>query len=608
MGIQSFFSSASGLEAHSTWLDVIGNNISNANTVAYKSSRLQFADQLSASLSNAQGADGNLGGVNAKQSGTGTRVSAIDRIFTQGANLQTTRNLDLAIQGDGFFVVEKGDQRLYTRAGNLDFDGEGYLVDPNGGFIQGIMTRGAGTTSEMYDVDNGDPPFTILDPPSYLETNHVTFGPLQESDAVGRIRIETGYVLPAKDTTSLVLSGNLDANQKATFEGGILDLNPNGRAAIPLALALGLGTAAQTTNGYFDLTPIGTGGGFALHQLTRLSAPVMSAGVPLSAAQANDGNIWQDPDNVPAARTDQTVYDPKGNERQISILFYQVNDLGDGGINSTDGPSQAAYAWYAFDTTGGANPSNANLVAGTGILEGEVVGQNPQGYNRGIWGDQYVGDLLYFGTDGSLASPGASSFNNLEDPPRAQVATAPRIYLPARQTADAPEGGDGVATITISFGTLGQRDGVRGMAEGETQGGQYVGHSYLQLVSQDGYAEGTLIELSISQAGVIEGNFTNGQTGVDLARISMARFSNPEGLSSVGGNYYTQSANSGPLTIGFAGEGTIGTLQSGALEASNVDLGLELTNMIIAQRSYDANSRTLGVSNENWQTAIGMKR
>jgi hypothetical protein len=75
-----------------------------------------------------------------------------------------------------------------------------------------------------------------------------------------------------------VLSGNLDANQKATFEGGILDLNPNGRAAIPLALALGLGTAAQTTNGYFDLTPIGTGGGFALHQLTRLSAPVMSAG------------------------------------------------------------------------------------------------------------------------------------------------------------------------------------------------------------------------------------------------------------------------------------------------------------------------------------------
>jgi flagellar hook-basal body protein len=132
------------------------------------------------------------------------------------------------------------------------------------------------------------------------------------------------------------------------------------------------------------------------------------------------------------------------------------------------------------------------------------------------------------------------------------------------------------------------------MAEGETQGGQYVGHSYLQLVSQDGYAEGTLIELSISQAGVIEGNFTNGQTGVDLARISMARFSNPEGLSSVGGNYYTQSANSGPLTIGFAGEGTIGTLQSGALEASNVDLGLELTNMIIAQRSYDANSRTSG--------------
>jgi flagellar hook protein FlgE len=86
----------------------------------------------------------------------------------------------------------------------------------------------------------------------------------------------------------------------------------------------------------------------------------------------------------------------------------------------------------------------------------------------------------------------------------------------------------------------------------------------------------------------------------------MARFSNPEGLSKVGNNDYNQSANSGPLEMGFAGEGAIGTIQSGALEASNVDLGLEMTNMIIAQRSYELNSKTIGVSSDNWKTAVDM--
>jgi flagellar hook-basal body protein len=310
----------------------------------------------------------------------------------------------------------------------------------------------------------------------------------------------------------------------------------------------------------------------------------------------------------PAATSSQTVYDQQGNARQITFLFYQVNDLGDGGINSASGPSQAAYAWYAFDTTGGQSPSNTNLLGGTSILEGEVTGQNPQGFNRGIWGDQYTGDLLYFNTDGSLASPGANDINQLGDPPRADIATTPRIYLPTTQTSDSTNGGDGVTSISISFGTIGQKDGVYSDATGSYSGSVYTAQSKVQEISQDGYAEGVLKTLSVNKDGVILGDFSNGQTGIELARISLARFSNPEGLSRTGDNYYTQSANSGPLEMEFAGEGNVGTIQSGALEASNVDLSQELTNMIIAQRCYEMNSKTIGVSSDNWKTANEMKR
>ena len=609
MGIQSFFSGVSGLESHSTWLDVIGNNISNANTVAYKSSRLKFADQLNATLSEGQGASGSLGGVSPLQLGTGTRVASIETLFTQGSNLDTGRNLDLAIQGDGFFMVQNGDQRFYTRDGNLSLDGVGNLVDASGGYIQGIVTQGAGTSSELYDVDKGNPPYTSIDPPQYLATTHSTFGPLNRGlDAVGNIRIEPNMELPAKDTTSLSLGGNLDAGLSATQTGGILDLAPDGKPVLPLAIGMTAATVGDETNGFFGVTAIGTNGDFALHQLKGLTSPVVGSGVALSVAKANDSNAWEQSSYTPASTSTETVYDQQGNARQISFLFYQVNDLGDGGINSTSGPSQAAYAWYAFDTTGGQSASNSNLLGGTGILEGEVDGQNPPGYNRGVWGDQYTGDLLYFNTDGSLKSQGATSFNQLEDPARADISASPRIYLPASQSSGSANSGDGVTDISVSFGTVGQRDGVYSDAAGSYSGSVYTAQSNVQGVSQDGYGAGILKSetLSVGTDGVVSGTFTNGKT-MELARIAMARFSNPEGLYKAGNNYYSQSANSGPLEIGFAGEGTIGTIASGTLESSNVDMSDELSNMIIAQRSYELNSRTIGVSNETWKTAIDMK-
>jgi flagellar hook protein FlgE len=138
--MRSLFSGVSGLKNHQTRMDVIGNNISNVNTYGFKYSRVTFQDMLSQTIAGAARPEGTKGGVNPKQVGLGMTIASIDRIITQGS-LQTTGNqTDLAISGDGFFVISKGDKDYYTRAGNFSLDRDGTLVNPaNGLRVQGWM-------------------------------------------------------------------------------------------------------------------------------------------------------------------------------------------------------------------------------------------------------------------------------------------------------------------------------------------------------------------------------------------------------------------------------------------------------------------------------------
>ena len=123
------YSAISGLQASSTWLDVIGNNISNVNTVAYKASRVEFADQFSQTLDGATGDNPNIGtgGTDPEQVGLGTRVASIQTIFSEGTLQNTGISTDIAIVGNGFLVSKSGDLTLLTRAGNLTFDSNGNL-------------------------------------------------------------------------------------------------------------------------------------------------------------------------------------------------------------------------------------------------------------------------------------------------------------------------------------------------------------------------------------------------------------------------------------------------------------------------------------------------
>jgi len=131
------FSAVSGLRSHQTMMDVVGNNIANVNTTGYKSNSVVFEDLLSQTLRGAGAPTSSVGGTNPAQVGLGVRAAGIQTSFVQGAAQATGRSTDLAIQGDGFFVVNQGGEQLFTRAGSLSLDASGRLATVDGAIIQG---------------------------------------------------------------------------------------------------------------------------------------------------------------------------------------------------------------------------------------------------------------------------------------------------------------------------------------------------------------------------------------------------------------------------------------------------------------------------------------
>ncbi len=137
--MRSMFTGVSGLRSHQLMMDVVGDNIANINTPGFKGSRVMFQDTLSQALRGGAAASNGQGGVNPQQVGLGVRVAAIESINTQGPTQNTGRPTDVAIQGEGFFVVRAGVEQLYTRAGSFGFDNVGNLADPMGAIVQGWL-------------------------------------------------------------------------------------------------------------------------------------------------------------------------------------------------------------------------------------------------------------------------------------------------------------------------------------------------------------------------------------------------------------------------------------------------------------------------------------
>ncbi|MGO4258031.1 flagellar hook-basal body complex protein [Marmoricola sp. RAF53] len=171
--LRSLFAGISGLRVNQAMLDVTGNNIANANTTGYKSSSTVFSDTLSQMLTGASAANATRGGTNPIQIGLGVQLAATNGNFTQGSTQTTGRPTDLMLSGDGMFVVMKGNEQLYTRAGAFSFDNNGTLVAPTGNRVQGYALDAAGLpTGGLVDVTLSTAGLTPPVPPGVQLTSY----------------------------------------------------------------------------------------------------------------------------------------------------------------------------------------------------------------------------------------------------------------------------------------------------------------------------------------------------------------------------------------------------------------------------------------------------
>jgi flagellar hook protein FlgE len=223
--LRSLFSAISGLQAHQTKMDVVGNNIANVNTVGYKSQTTVFEDTLSQILRNGSAPTATTAGTNPAQVGLGVKVGDITTNFSQGSTQSTGRSTDFLISGDGFFITEVGNEKLYTRAGSFDVDSTGRLVTPDGGILQG------------WEATNG-----------VLNTN----GP------VGPLTIPFGSTIPPRATTNSEIAGNLDSTAAS---GTTMQTNMTMYDAAGTAHSMSYTLTKDATTGDWDMKIVNASGG-----------------------------------------------------------------------------------------------------------------------------------------------------------------------------------------------------------------------------------------------------------------------------------------------------------------------------------------------------------
>lgn len=425
--LRSLYSGVSGMRNNQVRMDVIGNNVANVNTVAFKAGRVTFKEGFAQVLQSATRPSGDVGGTNAMQVGLGSQLGSITTLFSQGSIESTSSDTDLAIQGDGFFVVAKGAQRMYTRAGDFQFDAGGRLVQPATGFsVQGRMAIGGALGGGLTDI---------------------VIAPDLKS--------------AAKATTNIRVGGNLDA-----------------------------------------------------------SAPIVAGDTPAERAASPDA--FRD--------TSIEVYDSQGTKHEVKLSFFKTADN--------------TWNWQV-DRSSLSATEQASLSGDAGVVT--------------------------FGTDGRMVA-----------------GAAPNISFQ-------PDSGAAPLAINVDFGS-----GLSGLT-------QYSSAATAVVQDQNGFTMGSIAGVSIDKTGTVMGSFTNGVVQA-LAQVSLASFTNPTGLERQGDNLYVASGNSGEPVIGYSREGNESTIQSKSLEMSNVDLAQEFTNMIVAQRGFQASSRVITTSDEMLQEVVGLKR
>lgn len=566
----ALYTGLSGLMANSNRLDVIGNNIANVNTTAYKSNRMSFAPTFSRNFSLGTAPGAATGGTNPGQVGLGVSVSGTQRNFANGAIGATGVNTDLAIEGSGFFVVESSSQRFFTRDGSFVRNPNNDLVTQSGAQVMGF------NVDEQFNVIEGDlQPLNIaLGTLTLAEaTRNVTFnGNLNASGEIGQqgsMHTSRSFYTDPAGTTPVTGNEDIGAVDIWVSDGvGGTTLAFDSSAAGPIEI-----TVAGVEKGGKDLgSHTWTHGvdGTTLNDFAGFLDQVLGTDSSNVGGQSLGGSVSFD-------AAGQLVV--TGNEGTVQALDIDSADLvvtgnvgGSGGVGQPFVMSQiqspigesVRTSFVVYDSLGTPITVDLSLVLQETNASGGTVWEFIAESNDNAINDRVIGlGVVEFDANGRFLDASNQSF---------QITRDNGAVSPLTINMDFDNGTDAVSSLTDSA-------------------------SNLAAVFQDGSSIGTLSNFSIGEDGIISGAFTNGLTR-SIGQVALAKFSNPEGLVDSGNNLFSTGPNSGTPLIANPLEFGTGRVVGGALELSNVDLSQEFINMIMTSTGYSAASRVITTTDE----------
>ena len=536
----------SGLQTHQTMLDVTGNNLANVDTYGFKSSRVTFGELLAQTMREATQATAGVGGTNPQQVGAGVKVASIDRNMSQGSLIFTGQSLDMAIEGSGYFTLNDGQQDVYTRVGAFAVDANFNLVDPSSGDrVQRIGSEGV--AEGFQNASSAD------------------------------IRIPYDVALPAKATTTVVFSGNLSSNDNSTsttnlLSSGISYTVDGGMATkdsllsdLDQAQGLAAGDTIAITGTTADGTAVSTTLTLAAGTTVDDLLSAITAAFPGSTASFSNGDIKLTDAKAGYSQADLNLAYTGAGELTLPNYFKIQQAGGERTINTNI---------EIFDSQGVGHVLSVAFVATKAPNTWDVV-------LTGMTGDGFMDDRrvkgVTFGADGAY---------------RGLTGTDDTTFR-VRYGSDAGN----VQDVQLNLGEPGQFNGLS----------QFGGTSTVAASGQDGYGAGYLSNLSVSRDGILVGMFTNG-VRQNIAALKLVTFQNPAALESIGNGMFSASANSGDPLPTRAQSGGAGSVNGGSLEKSNVDMASEFVNLIQAQNGYQANARTIRVTNDMLQQLVNMIR
>ena len=729
--IRSIYAGISGLRTHQAFLDVVGNNIANVNTIGFKAGRITFEETFSLTLASAQMPNNRLGGVNPLQLGLGTNIGSIDTLVSQGTLETTEQTTDLALQGNGWFILSDKINQYYTRSGAFQFDAQGSLVNPNNGSrVQGVLANTQGIIPVGEPLTDIILPFgkkapakstTAVSFTGNLNAGEESKGTVLRTKPVYAVE-RTGRILPGSNSnvqgllarssagvttsvegvtenaTTVTVSDGLDRNadgvinEKDNFvftfvarntasdldfhslqdmvdginnvfkAGGLA--NPTGAGAYSvnptglqtLSAQIQSDGSIQFTRANPNLSMVGEGlkiistnsnlqRSLESANNTSLTTAASSTDMFSHIAQSDDIMTYLRDQNgvgLGLQTGDQIAID--GNVGGISISnVYQTFNITTGTENYGQFLERIRKAFDIISESGGVDVSSEGYLqlTGDGGTVNEISSANIRTTNRPYFNaifdstpnnwieTQKANDVtaaasatvfdslgqkhiltLTFRKDSKTVNKWNFEFNVNEPATISGGSTgyitfdtdgslSTFVHLGAATTVSfSPKtGAVDPVNITINPGTVGLFDGI-------TQLGTFTS---LVANDQNGYGMGELDSISIDNEGRITGTFTNGVSQL-MGQLAIATFNNPRGLTRGSDNTFFESANSGTPIVGYAGTSIPTKIVPGALEQSNVELAQEFTNMIIAQRGFQANARVVTTSDQILTEIVDLKR